>query len=92
MAKVRTRRLWIQVAFNVPDKSISKNEILDTLLKGIRDRSYRYPKNWKVVIIWRNKETAEMRRGEWTAEMRASAESSAGFDAAVTSYLEGQKK
>jgi hypothetical protein len=91
MTKVRVRRLWIQVLFDVPDKTIPRSEIINTLIRGIHDGSYRYPKAWRVAIKWRNKESAEMRTGEWTAEMRASAESSSGFDVAVENYLKGQR-
>ncbi len=89
MAKVRTRRLWLNVRFDVP-KDIKKEHIVRTLIRSIHRGDYKLPRNWRVVIEWRNKEDAPMRRGEWRNEMEASAESSEGFDEAVLSYLRGQ--
>jgi hypothetical protein len=88
--KVRTRRLWLKISYDVP-KDIPKSEIIRTLKRSIRNGDYRYPRNWRVAIQWRNKENAPMRVGEWTAEMQASKESSPGFDAAVYQYLENQQ-
>jgi hypothetical protein len=87
--RTKTRRLWLKVFYDVP-KDIPRREILNTLLRGIRDRTYSYPRSWRVALQWKNKQMASMRTGEWTNEMQNSAESSSGFDAAVASYLENQ--
>lgn len=87
--RTHTRRLWLKVSYDVP-KNIPRREIIRTLLRGIRDRTYSYPKGWRVALQWRNKEMASMRVGEWTNEMQNSAASSPGFDAAVSSYLDNQ--
>ena len=90
MSKVRTRKLWLKLRFNIP-KDVPKSKIIETLKRSIRRGDYKIPRSWHVVIEWRNSETAEMRRGEWTSEMTASAESSPGFDTVVTHYLEDQE-
>lgn len=93
MTKVRTRRLWLKVLFDVP-KEIPRSEIIKRLIKGIDDGSYRVPRGWRVVIEWRNKEYTEPHRGEWSAELKASRDNpswgSNGFENAVRSYLEKQ--
>lgn len=89
MTKVRTRRLWLRVRYDIP-KSVSEQRIIRTLIRSIERGDYKIPKGWRVVIEWRNSADAEMRRGEWRAELKASAHSSNGFDKAVTTYLEGR--
>lgn len=87
MAKVRTRKLWLKVFFDVPE-NVPRKKIIDTLIRSIHRGDYRYPRSWTVVVEWRNSATAEMRKGEWTSEMTASAQSSNGFDKAMIHYLE----
>lgn len=90
MPKVRIRRLWLNVRWDdesVP-ASYSRKDIVRTLIKSIERGDYRLPRGWRVVIEWKNKADAPMRRGEWRSEMQRSGESSDGFDKAVLSYLE----
>lgn len=86
--RIRNRRLWLKVLWSVPDKSISRQRIIDTLISSIRRGDYEYPSSWRVAIQWRNKANAPMRTGEWTTELDASSQSSNGFDKAVLAYLE----
>lgn len=88
MKKTKTRHLWLRVLYKV--EGVRKEIIIRTLIRSIKRGDYKLPKGWRVVIEWRNKEDAEMRRGEWKEELTASAESSTGFDTAVTGYLERQ--
>lgn len=87
----KNRRLWLNVKFKVP-KGVSRNKVLETLIESIDDGTYQYPKTWKVVLEWRNKESAPMKAGEFQKEMLASQSSSDGWDSAVISYLENQKQ
>jgi hypothetical protein len=89
MTKVRTRKLWLNIRFDIP-KTVPRERIVRTLVRSIERGDYKIPREWRVVIEWRNKEEVEMRRGEWTSEMKRSAQSSPGFDTAVTQYLEGK--
>ena len=86
MAK-KSRRLWLKVLFKVP-QGTSREEIKRTLIESIHNSTYETPKDWKVVIQWRNKENVPMRSGEWRSELYKSRKSSTGFDLAVISYLE----
>jgi len=83
--KDKTRRLWL----NVKQKGVrvSRSKFIKRLLKSIDDGTYRLPKTWKVTLLWRNKEDAPMRSGPWQEEMEQSAESSPGWDFAVTTWL-----
>lgn len=90
MAKIRTRRLWLNVKYDIP-QDVSEQKIIATLIRSIKRGDYRIPRNWRVAIEWRNKESAPMRKGEWRAELEASAESSPGFERAVIHYLEGKQ-
>lgn len=89
MAKVRVRKLWLRVRYDIP-KDVTEQRIIRTLIRSIERGDYRLPRGWHVVIEWRNKFDSPMRRGEWRAELEASAESSDGFDKAVINYLENQ--
>lgn len=85
MSKKKPRRLWLNIkASNV---SVSTSEFVRTLLASIEEGDYKLPRGWKVTLEWRNKEDAPMRSGPWTQEMSASAQSSDGFDKAVTDWL-----
>jgi hypothetical protein len=86
----KNRRLWLNVKYKVPPGT-SKKKVLDTLIESIDNGTYTYPKTWKVVLEWRNKESAPMKAGEFQKEMLASQSSSDGWDSAVLSYLENQK-
>jgi hypothetical protein len=85
--KNKSRRLWLQVKFKVP-KGVSQEEILRTLIASIRRGDYEYPKSWHVIIRWKNKLFDDFKAQEFTEAMEDSAESSRGWDSAVTSYLE----
>jgi hypothetical protein len=89
MAKIRTRRLWIGLRYDIP-KNVSEEKILRTLRRSITRGDYELPKGWRVAIEWRNKQDAPMKRGAWKPELEASAESSPGFDLAMLRYLDGQ--
>lgn len=89
MAKVRIRRLWLNIAFDAP-KNVKRDTIIRTLLRSIERGDYRYPAKWRVVLEWRNREDAEMKRAEFTAAMKDSARSSEGFDETVLDFLEKQ--
>lgn len=91
MPRRKSRRLWLQIKFKVP-AGVSPKKIARTLLDSIERGDYKYPKSWSVAIAWKNSRFAEMKIGEFTAEMNASAESSRGWDAAVISYLENKLK
>ena len=75
----------MQIFFDAP--VATKDEVRDTLIRSIEKGDYVYPENWRVAIFWRNKETAEMKKGEFTREMNKSAQSSDGWDLAVIRYL-----
>lgn len=83
--KEKTRRLWL----NVKQKGVkvSKNKFIKRLMQSIDDGTYRLPKQWKVTLLWKNKEDAAWRSGLWEEEMQASAESSPGWNIAVSTYL-----
>lgn len=84
----KTRRLWLKVKYDAG--SASKELVLRTLLHSIDKGDYIYPQAWRVALGWSNKENGQLKWGEWTKEMTASAESSEGFEYAVQSYLESQ--
>jgi hypothetical protein len=86
--KPRSRRLWLKIKYSAPGSS--PKTVIRTLLKSIDNGDYEYPARWRVALLWSNKENGELRAGEWTKEMTASAQSSEGFEFAVRSYLEGQ--
>jgi hypothetical protein len=83
--KTKDRRLWLNV--KAEGVTVSKQEFILALQESIRDGSYELPRGWKVTLEWKNKERAKMRSGPWTREIRKSAESSDGFDRAVTNWL-----
>jgi hypothetical protein len=84
----KTRRLWLKVKFDAPGAS---NElILKSLINSIDNGDYWYPKSWRVAILWSNKEDGELKKGEWTKELRKCAQSSEGFQFAVRDYLKSQ--
>jgi hypothetical protein len=83
----KSRRLWLQIKYDAP--GVSPQKVARTLIKSIERGDYEYPADWHVVISWRNKLFADMKTpGEFTAEMKASAKSSSGWDSAVIRYLE----
>jgi hypothetical protein len=83
--KKKPRRLWLNIrASNV---NVSREKFVQVLMDSIENGSYKLPKKWKVILEWRNKESAPMRVGTWTEEMQKSASSSPGFDYAVSSWL-----
>jgi hypothetical protein len=84
----KTRRLWLKVKFDAP--GVSDRKVIETLLASIDRGDYEYPRGWRVALLWSNKENGTMRVGEWTKEMRASAQSSEGFQFAVRDYLENK--
>jgi hypothetical protein len=90
MTKVRVRKLWLKVYFDVP-KDVPLDRIKRTLIRSIRRGDYKIPRGWRAVIEWKNYRDAQPRRGEWRAELEASAsgpEGSKGFEKAVIMYLE----
>jgi hypothetical protein len=93
MAKVRVRKLWLNVRYQAPPR-YSHNDIIEELIRSVRrghrSGDYSLPRGWRAVLEWRNKPNVEMRRGPWAKELSESAESSEGFDFAVIKYLEGQ--
>jgi len=86
--RTKTRRLWLHIRADAP--GVSKNVLLTTLLDSIRRGNYQYPAKWRVALGWKNKPYAEFKWGEFTQEMKASAQSSPGFDIAVAQYLESK--
>jgi hypothetical protein len=84
----KTRRLWLKVKFNA--KGASFKQVAEYLIKSIERGDYEYPHQWRVALGWSNKENGTLKWGEWTKEMKASAESSEGFQFAVRDYLESQ--
>lgn len=93
MAKTKSRRLWLQIKFS-PNITESRRVILDELLKSIDRGDYNYHKKhpaWRIALGWSNRENDEMKWGEFTEEMTASAQSSEGFEFAIRDYLESQR-
>ena len=88
MPKNKPRRLWLKIKFDAP--GASRRDVIQYLLESIKRGNYVYPRQWRVALGWSNKEHGELKWGEWTKEMRKSAQSSEGFDYAVRSYLENQ--
>lgn len=88
MAK-RFRRLWLEVKFHAP--GASRKEVVETLIRSVRNGTYDYPRNWLVGIYWSNQETGNFRSGEFQREMRNSRQSSSGWDEAVLSYLRNRR-
>jgi hypothetical protein len=85
MPKERKRRLWLNVrAENI---SVTRQEFIRALLESIKAGDYKLPRGWKVYIEWRNTKTGRMKIGPWREELEESAESSDGFDKAVTDWL-----
>lgn len=82
----KKRRLWLEVKFKAP--GVSRDVVLQTLKDSIDRGDYKIPKNWQVIIAWRNKENAPMKFGEWKAELKKSRKSSSGFDTAVLDFLD----
>jgi len=83
--KKHLRRLWLNI--KAKRITVSRSEFVQALLESIKDGTYKLPRGWKVTLEWRNKESAPMRTGSWTKEMKKSSESSDGFDGAVTDWL-----
>ena len=90
MSKKRPRRLWLNI--KASGVTVSKQEFIRALIESIKARDYELPDGWDVVIEWRNRFSADMRSGPWQEEMGASAESSDGFDKAVTDWLKRKLK
>lgn len=84
MAK-RFRRLWLEIKYHAP--GATRTEVVQTLIRSIRNGTYDYPRNWLVGIYWSNQEFGDFRSGEFQREMKASARSSSGWDEAVLDYL-----
>ena len=89
MTKVRTRRLWLHIKYDAP--GASRKKVLDTLLRSTQNGTYTYPRKWRVALGWSNSANGALRWGEFTREMKASAQSSDGFDKAVIQYLRNQE-
>lgn len=87
MTKVRTRRLWLQIKFS---KGLDRKTVIRALITSIQRGDYIYPETWRVALGWSNKVNGDLKWGEFTAEMNASAQSSTGFDRAVLAYLDSQ--
>lgn len=85
--KSKPRRLWLQMKFKVP-KGVSPRKVARTLLESIERGDYEYPQSWHVVIRWKNKLFAKFKADEFTNAMEESADSSYGWDFAVSDYLE----
>ena len=86
MGRNRTRQLWLQIKFDAP--GVSRREVIKTLLQSVHRGDYNYPQKWRVALGWSNRENDMLRWGEFTQEMKASRESSPGFDMTVIQYLE----
>lgn len=86
----RRRRLWIGLEVVSVPKGVTRGLLLDVLKESIRTGKYTLPDGWAVNLRWRNSERAQMKSGNWTDELTASADSSEGFNMAVLDYLEGQ--
>lgn len=84
----KPRRLWLQIKAKAPGSS--RRNVIVQLIRSIHKGDYRYPKEWRVQLSWSNRENGEMRKGEFTREMKQSRQSSPGFDMAVEAYLESQ--
>ena len=82
----KKRRLWLEVRFKAP--GVHRDVVLQTLKDSIDSGTYKIPKNWQVIIAWRNKENAPMKYGTWTQELKKSRKSSSGFDIAVLDFLD----
>jgi hypothetical protein len=89
VAKNKPRYLRLGLKTSVP-AGVSDRKIIKTLLDSIRRGDYTYPEGWRVAIGWSNHKDKELRWGEWTKEMKQSAQSSPGFDISVAAYLENQ--
>ena len=85
MSKNKTRRLWLNI--KAEGVTVSKQEFVRVLIESIREGDYKIPEGWNVTLEWRNKERGRNKSGPWTEEMAKSAESSDGFDKAVTDWL-----
>ena len=85
MSKKKPRRLWLNV--KAEGVTVSREEFILVLRESIEDGTYKLPRGWKVILEWKNKESAQMRSGPWGKELRKSAQSSDGFDRAVTDWL-----
>ena len=90
MSKKRPRRLWLNI--KASGISVSRREFVRALIASIEAGDYELPDGWEVIIEWRNRFSAKMRSGLWQEEMGASAESSDGFDKAVTDWLRRKLK
>ena len=80
------RALWLRIRAKTPP-GITQDQVTKTLLESIQRKDYRYPSDWYVNIMWRNKADAPMKSGEFTHEMTLSAASSPGWDNIVYRYL-----
>lgn len=90
MPKKKPRRLWLNV--KAKDVTVSVSEFVRVLMESIKRGDYVLPRGWKVTLEWRNKESAPMRSDSWQKALKESAESSAGFDGAVTEWLRRKLK
>ena len=86
--KEKTRRLWLNVKQS--GAKVKRNAFIKRLIRSIEDGTYRLPDKWRVTLLLRNRESAEMNEGDWQKEMEKSAASSEGWDLAVLSYLKGK--
>lgn len=91
MKKNKPRRLWLNVKAKIPT-GVSREDFIRTLMRSIDRTDYTLPSGWKVLLEWRNKESASMRSGPWTEEMLDSSISSEGWDRAVMAWLKGKLK
>jgi hypothetical protein len=87
MPKNKPRRLFLKVSVRNA-KGFSRRQVLDTLIASVESGRYKLPKDWRVVLSWKNSERAPYKSGDWNSELRASRRSSSGFDKAVLAYLE----
>lgn len=83
----KTRRLWLQVKFKVPD-NVSPRTVARKLIESVRSGDYEYPESWHVVIRWKNSLFGKFKVDEFTEAMEESAQSSRGWDSAVIAYLQ----
>jgi hypothetical protein len=83
----KTRRLWLNIRASGVPRSVGVRGFWETLRRAVADKSYSVPDDWNVELDWKNKEGAEMRSGDFGAELTASAKSSNGFDKAVLDYI-----
>jgi hypothetical protein len=86
MAKTKPRFLRLKI--RAMATSVTKKALIDYLIASINRGDYKYPRHWRVVLGWSNSPDGDLKWGEFTTEMKKSAQSSPGWDIAVTNYLE----